>query len=45
MSILEHVIPAELVDEYLDILLEKVGSESSPSVPMLRRIQRITESL
>jgi hypothetical protein len=45
MSILEQVIPPPLVEEYLDILLEKVASDSSPSIPMLRRLQRITEQL
>ena len=45
MSVIEHVIPPEVVREYLDVLLAKVMSENHPSVPMLRRIQRIITDL
>jgi hypothetical protein len=41
MNIIEAVVPPQLVEEYLDILLEKVVDERFPSIPMLRRIQRV----
>lgn len=45
MAILEETMPPELTREYLNVLLEKVVSDKSPSVEMLRRIQRIAASL
>jgi hypothetical protein len=45
MEILENVIPAELVPDYLDILLEKVIDDRFPSVSMLRRIMRVANSI
>jgi hypothetical protein len=45
MNILEQTIPLQMVDEYLDILAEKVTADRFPSIPMLRRLQRVAESL
>ena len=45
MAILEEMMPPELVREYLNVLLEKVLTDRCPSIPMLRRIQRISASL
>jgi hypothetical protein len=45
MNILEETIPLDMVDEYLDILAEKVTADRFPSIPMLRRLQRVAESL
>lgn len=45
MTLIEESIPLDMVDEYLDILLEKVVRDRFPSVPMMRRIQRVAESL
>ena len=41
MSIIEGTIPRALVRDYLNMLLEKVLMDEHPSIPMLRRIQRI----
>jgi hypothetical protein len=45
MNIIEAVVPPQLVEDYLDILLEKVVDERFPSIPMLRRIQRVVSSM
>jgi hypothetical protein len=45
MQLIEQTIPQSLVGEYLTILLEKVVTDENPSIPMLRRIQRIASSL
>jgi hypothetical protein len=45
MAMLEETMPPELVREYLNVLLEKVLTDRSPSIPMLRRIQRVSASL
>jgi hypothetical protein len=45
MNMLEQSIPPELIREYLNVLLEKVLTDKSPSIPMLHRIQRIAATL
>lgn len=45
MSIVEEVLPRERLPEYLAILMEKVDEDAHPSIPMLRRISRLTASL
>jgi len=45
MQLLESMIPRPLVREYLNILLEKVLMDSQPSIPMLRRIVRVAQSV
>jgi hypothetical protein len=45
MAILEQTIPPDLVGEYLTVLLSKVVDDQWPSIPMLRRIQRIASQL
>jgi hypothetical protein len=45
MSILEETIPPPLLREYLNVLLEKVLTDPSPSIPMIRRIQRVAGQL
>jgi hypothetical protein len=45
MEIIENVIPAELVPDYVDVLLEKVMDDRFPSIPMLRRIMRVVNSM
>jgi hypothetical protein len=45
MSIIEATITPPLVREYLNMLLEKVLMDEHPSIPMLRRIQRISMDL
>ena len=43
MQLLESIIPQSMVREYLNVLLEKVMIDRSPSIPMLRRIARIVQ--
>ena len=45
MQILEEMLPQSLRREYVNVLLEKVVSDSSPSIPMLRHIARLAQSL
>jgi len=45
LSIIEEVIPSQLVPDYLDVLIDKVGKDKFPSIPMLQRISRVASSL
>lgn len=45
MEILENTLPDHMLGEYLEILVEKVESESWPSTTMLKRIQRVAAAI
>jgi len=45
MDIIEQMMPPYLLRDYLNVLLEKVMTDSSPSIPMLRRLARIAAQL
>jgi hypothetical protein len=45
LAMIEETIPREMLPDYLEVLMEKVSGDSIPSVGMLRRIQRVAESL
>ena len=45
MAMLEQTLPPSLRGEYLNVLFEKVASDSRPSITMLRRIQRFAAQL
>ena len=45
MNMVEETIPPAMVPDYLAVLAEKVANDTVPSIPMLRRIQRVAQSL
>jgi hypothetical protein len=45
MTIVENVLPREMVPDYLEVLMEKAAQDSVPSVPMLQRIMRVAAGL
>jgi hypothetical protein len=45
LSIIEQVIPREMVPDYLDVLISKLADDNFPSIPMLRRVARIADTL
>jgi hypothetical protein len=45
MSIIEEVIPREMVPDYLEVLIDKIGDDKWPSIPMLQRIARVADTL
>jgi hypothetical protein len=45
MSMIEEVIPQEMVPDYLEVLIEKAAQDDWPSIPMLQRISRVAQSL
>jgi hypothetical protein len=45
LAIIEEVLPRHMVEEYLEALLEKAAQDNIPSIPLLRRIQRVADSL
>ena len=45
IEIIEQIVPSYLLRDYLNVLLEKVMTDSTPSIPMLRRLTRIAAQL
>lgn len=45
MTMLEQILPPDMLGEYVDVLLDKVAGDRWPSIPMLRRIQRLSARL
>ena len=45
MGIVEEMLPRDMVSDYLEILMEKASQDTLPSIPMVRRMQRVAESL
>jgi hypothetical protein len=45
LALIEEAIPEEMLGDYVEILMEKVANDHVPSIPMLRRIQRVAGSL
>ena len=45
MELIEESIPPELIEDYFEVLAEKVMGDEFPSIPMMRRLQRVAHSL
>jgi hypothetical protein len=45
MTIIEEILPPQLLSRYVEILLEKVAQDDRPSIPMLHRIQRLIDKM
>ena len=44
MQLLESIIPQSMVNDYLEVLLEKIQADTWPSIPMIQRIIRVAGS-
>ena len=45
MALIEQILPREMIPNYLDILMDKLVQDAWPSIDMLRRIQRVADTL
>jgi hypothetical protein len=45
LAIIEEVLPRAMVPDYLQVLIDKAAQDNIPSIPLLRRISRIADSL
>ena len=45
LDLIEKSIPREILDEYLQVLVDKVARDTFPSVPLLYRIQHLIKRL
>ena len=45
MSLIEEIIPPQLLPRYVEVLLEKVAEDNRPSISMVHRINRVINSM
>ena len=45
MTLLEEILPPRLLPGYVEVLLDKVAEDDRPSIPMIRRIQRLIDAM
>jgi hypothetical protein len=45
MMLLEEILPPRLLPGYVEVLLDKVAEDDRPSIPMIRRIQRLIDAM
>lgn len=45
MTLIEQIIPPQLLPRYAEVLLDKVAQETHPSIAMLHRLQRVINQL
>jgi hypothetical protein len=45
MNMLEQSLTPEMADDYLAVLLDKVRQDTWPSLDLLRRLQRLADTL
>jgi hypothetical protein len=45
LEIIEEVLPRQMVPDYLQVLIDKAADDEFPSIPLLRRISRVAETL
>jgi hypothetical protein len=45
MSLIEEIIPPQLLPRYVEILLEKIAQDDRPSISLIHRVQRVISSM
>jgi hypothetical protein len=45
MSLIEQIIPPQLLPRYVEVLLEKIAQDNRPSITMIHRLNRVINSM
>jgi hypothetical protein len=45
LSLIEEIIPPQLLPRYVDVMLDKLAQESRPSISMIHRLSRVIKSM
>jgi hypothetical protein len=45
MDLIEQILPPELLPRYVEVLLDKVAQDYRPSISMIHRLNRVTNTL
>jgi hypothetical protein len=45
MDLIEQIIPPQLLPRYVEVLLDKLAQDQRPSISMIHRLHRVTNSM
>jgi hypothetical protein len=45
LSLIEQIIPPQLLPRYVDVLVEKIAQDDRPSISLLHRLDRVTKEM
>jgi hypothetical protein len=45
MDLIEQILPPQLLPRYVEVLLDKLAQDRRPSISMIHRLERVTNSL
>ena len=45
MDLIEQIIPPQLLPRYVEVLLDKIAQDHRPSISMIHRLNRVTNSM
>ena len=45
LSMIEQIIPPQLLPRYVDVLVEKIAQDDRPSISLLHRLDRVTKGM
>jgi hypothetical protein len=45
LNLIEEIIPPQLLPQYVDVLIEKLVQDDRPSISLLHRLNRVTNSM
>ena len=45
MDLIEQILPPQLLPRYVEVLLDKLAQDHRPSISMIHRLNRVTNSI
>jgi hypothetical protein len=45
LSLIEQIIPPQLLPRYVDVLVEKIVQDERPSISLMHRLERVTKEM
>jgi hypothetical protein len=45
MDLIEQIIPPQLLDRYVEVLMDKLAQDDRPSIAMIHRVSRVIQSM
>lgn len=45
MDLIEQIIPPQLLDRYVEVLMDKIAQDNRPNISMIHRVSRVIQSM
>lgn len=45
MDLIEQLIPPQLLDRYVEVLMDKIAQDNRPNISMIHRVNRVIQSM